>query len=191
MGGGDKSLRLVAGRPVLDHILDRLLPQSTPVLLNANGDPARFAFYPLPILPDPLPGHPGPLAGVLAGLEWAQREGHDWLVTVPGDAPFLPLDLVERLHEARFRAGAAIAVARSGGRTHPVVALWYAGLAADLRRQIEDGAFKVGAFVAAHDAASAEWPDTPIDPFTNVNTPQDIDRATAQAERLPEQPVVL
>ena len=191
MGGGDKTLRLVAGRTVLDRILDRLRRQADPVLLNANGDPARFAGYGLTILPDPLPGHAGPLAGVLAGLEWAQREGQELLLTVPGDSPFLPADLVERLQAARQAAGVAIACASSGGQSHPVVAIWPAALAGTLRQALRHGAFKVDAFAADHGRALVEWPISPVDPFTNVNCPDDIDQATADARRLPEGPLLL
>ena len=124
MGGGDKPLRLLGGRPLLDHVLDRIRPQVRAVALNANGDPARFAAWGLPVLPDPLPGNPGPLAGVLAGMRWAASVGAAYVLSVPTDTPFLPSDLVERLDAARRLAGVPIACAASGGPTHPVVALW-------------------------------------------------------------------
>jgi molybdopterin-guanine dinucleotide biosynthesis protein A len=173
MGGGDKALRLVGGRTVLEHLLERLTPQVDQVIVNANGDPARFA--PLPVVPDSLPDNPGPLAGVLAGMEWAAV--HDpatrWLLTVPGDAPFIPRDLAARLHAAS--QGARIACAASCGRTHPVVALWPVALRAELRRFLEDGERKVGKFTA--DAAIVEWPAEPIDPFFNVNTQAELETA--------------
>ena len=184
MGGGDKARRPLAGRPVLDHILARLAPQAAPVLLNVNGDPARFAGYGLEILPDPVAGHPGPLAGVLAGLEWARTAGHDWILTVPGDAPFLPLDLASRLREACAAAGAMLACASSGGRTHPVAAIWSAALAQPLRGALDAGRFKVGGFTAEQGAAVADWPVDPADPFMNINTPDDLMAAERLSARL-------
>jgi len=176
MGGGDKAMRVVGGRAVLDHLLDRFAPQVERVIVNANGDAERFA--PLPVVADTLPGNPGPLAGVLAGMEWAAAHlpETEWIATVPGDAPFIPRDLVARLHAAR--GDARMACAASGGRTHPVAALWPVGLRHELRAALERGERKVGAFTAG--AAIAEWPAEPVDPFFNVNTPEDL----AEADRL-------
>jgi molybdopterin-guanine dinucleotide biosynthesis protein A len=169
-------MRLVGGRTVLEHLLDRLTPQVERVIVNANGDSARFA--PLTVIPDPLPGNPGPLAGVLAGMEWAAAHAPDlrWILTVPGDSPFIPRDLAARLGAAL--GDARLACAASAGRTHPVVALWPIGLRHELRHGLEAGLRKVGAFTAG--AAVAEWPADPIDPFFNVNTPEDL----AEADRL-------
>ena len=174
MGGGDKALRLVGGRTVLQHLLGRLIPQVGEVIVNANGDPDRFA--PLPVVADTMPGNPGPLAGVLAGMDWAAAHGPAMrhILTVPGDAPFIPHDLASRLQQA----GQGIACAASGGRTHPVVALWPVALQGELRRFLEAGERKVGKFTAA--ASVVEWPAEPVDPFYNVNTPEDL----AEANRL-------
>ncbi|HYZ63553.1 MAG TPA: molybdenum cofactor guanylyltransferase MobA [Acetobacteraceae bacterium] len=177
MGGGDKGMRLVGGQTVLARVLERLSPQVARVIINANGDPARFAPLGLPVVADTMPGNPGPLAGVLAGLDWAAANAPEagWIVTVPGDAPFLPRDLVRRLHEARGQA--EMACASSGGRTHPVIALWPLALRDDLRRALAAGSNKVGAFTERHGAALAEWPAEPVDPFFNVNTPEDLEAA--------------
>lgn len=182
MGGGDKPLRRVGGRTVLERVADALRPQVSALLLNANGDPARFAAYALPVLPDPVPDHPGPLAGVLAGLEWAAAHRPDagWVLSVPGDAPFLPADLAARLHRARVEAGVPLACAASGEWTHPVVGLWPVCIAPALRAAIEGGLSKIDRFTAAHGVAVARWPTEPVDPFFNANRPEDLE----EAERL-------
>lgn len=178
MGGGDKGLRPLGGRTVLAHVVDRLRPQVDRLALNANGDGARWAAYALPVIADTLPGQPGPLAGVLAGLDWAADAGAEWMVSVPADAPFLPTDLVARLLDAQAGSGFAMACAASAGRAHPVIALWPVAGRDRLRAALVDGMRKVGAFTDG--AAIAEWPVDPIDPFFNVNTPADL----AEAERL-------
>jgi len=148
------------------------------IAINANGDPARFAEFGLPVLPDSVEGLPGPLAGILAAMEWA-GEGH--VATVPGDAPFLPRDLLARLDAAREASGAEIAVATSNGRAHPVVALWPARLAEELRRAlVEEGLRKVESWIDRYPNIRVEFPPDPIDPFFNVNRPEDL----AEAERL-------
>lgn len=175
MGGGDKALRMVGGQAVLARLVARLTPQVAQLVLNANEDPARFAGFGLPVVGDDLPDRPGPLAGVLAGLDWAARVAPDvrWVVTAPGDAPFLPEDLVARLHAGL--GGATLACAASGGRMHPVVALWPVALRHDLRRAlVEEGLRKVGAYVGRHGPAVVEWPVGGMDPFFNVNTPADL-----------------
>lgn len=175
MGGGDKALRMVGGQAVLARLVARLAPQVARLVLNANEDPARFAGFGLPVVGDDLPDRPGPLAGVLAGLDWAARFTPDvrWVVTAPGDAPFLPEDLVARLHAGL--GGATLACAASGGRTHPVVALWPVALRHDLRRAlVGEGLRKVGAYVGRHGPAVVEWPVGRMDPFFNVNTPADL-----------------
>src|SRR5579859_1574255 len=137
MGGGDKALLPLAGRPLLAHVLDRV--RLGPIAISANGDPARFSQFGLPVLPDGIPDQAGPLAGILAGLEWAAALPEvDHLISVPADTPFLPPDLVARLIAARDAADAEIALAASGGRLHPVVGLWPVALAADLRRALEE-----------------------------------------------------
>ncbi|HBK05928.1 MAG TPA: molybdenum cofactor guanylyltransferase MobA [Acetobacteraceae bacterium] len=183
LGGGDKTLRGVGGRSVLTRLIDRLTPRVTRVVLNANDDPGRFAFLGLPIVADSLPDHPGPLAGVLAVLEWAATEapGIAWVMTVPCDTPFLPSDLAERLHAARIRDGATIVCAASAGRTHPVIALWPVALAAALRRAVADeGIRRVGQFTGRYPCSVVDWGIDPVDPFFNVNTSEDL----AEADRL-------
>jgi molybdopterin-guanine dinucleotide biosynthesis protein A len=179
MGGGDKPLVEVAGRPLLDHVIRRLGPQVDALLLNVNGDPSRFAAWSLPVAPDPLPGNPGPLAGVLAGMEFFADRSIRWIVTVAADTPFIPTDLVRQLHAARGTH--PIAVACSGGRTQPTVALYATQLAADLRAALEGGERKIDRWTARHGEGRAEWMDWPVDPFFNVNTPEDVARAEALA----------
>lgn len=187
MGGGDKPLRRVDGRTVLERVADALRPQTAGLLLNANGDPTRFAPFRMPVVPDPLPDHPGPLAGVLAGLEWAlaHRPGLDWVLAVPGDAPFLPGDLARRLHAARAEVGVPLACAASGGWTHPVVGLWPVALAPTLRAAVTGGLGKIDAFTAAHGVVAVEWPSEPRDPFFNANRPEDLDEAERQLRLAP------
>lgn len=183
MGGGDKALREISGRSLLARVIDRVAPQCERLILNANGDAARFAAYQLPVIGDPVAGFPGPLAGVLAGLEWLNAHDPEtrWMLSAPADCPFLPHDLVMRLHQARIDQQAQIAVAASAGRTHPVVALWPTELRSDLRRALlADDIRKVSRFTARYARAVVAWPTEPIDPFLNVNTPEDI----AEAERV-------
>ena len=180
MGGGDKPLLPLAGRPILSHLLDRLAPQVAALALNANGDPGRFAAAApgLPVLPDPVPGHPGPLAGILAGLDHAAARGFPAVLTVPGDSPFIPDDLAARLDAARRAADAPVAHAASG-RLHPPVALWATALRDDLRAALAAGEGRVAAWAARHRAATARWPAVPRDPFLNLNTPEDLAAAEA------------
>ena len=183
MGGGDKALIEIGGVAILDRVLARLRPACAGIVLNANGDPARFARFGLPVVPDSVPDFAGPLAGILAGLDWAVTHAPEiaWIVSAPGDCPFLPHDLVARLHDARQRAGTPLACARSGDWRHPVAGLWPVALRENLRHAlIDEGLHKIEVWTARHGIALAEWPDQPIDPFFNVNTPQDA----AQAERL-------
>lgn len=184
MGGGDKPLLPLLGRPVLAHVIDRVAPQLAALSVNANGDPARFAPFGLPVLPDPVPGQPGPLAGILAGLIWAEEQGAEWLLSVPGDCPFLPPDLVARLH-ARA-GGRGCAMAASAGQAHPVVALWSTAHRAPLDAALAGGLRKVGAYVP--DAARVSWSVRPIDPFLNVNTPADLARAARLTPSPPDAP---
>jgi molybdopterin-guanine dinucleotide biosynthesis protein A len=176
MGGGDKALLEIGGVTILDRVLDRLRPQCTAIVLNANGDPARFAGTGLPVVPDDVPGFAGPLAGILAGLDWAAAHAPEtaWIASVPGDCPFLPRELVLRLHQTRLDAGLSLACAKSGDWRHPVVGLWPVGLRQDLRRAlVGDGLRKIEIWTASHGVAIAEWPVAPVDPFFNVNTPED------------------
>jgi molybdopterin-guanine dinucleotide biosynthesis protein A len=173
MGGGDKPLRTIAGRSILAHVIERLAPQCDGLVVNANGDPARFAAYGLPVVADSIPDFAGPLAGILAGLDWmaAHRPESEWLVSVAADTPFIPDDLVARLHAAREAQNVPLACAASGGWTHPVIGLWPVRLRADLRHAltVEDER-KIDRWTARHGCASAEWPVTPVDPFFNANT---------------------
>lgn len=184
MGGGDKGLRTIGGKPLLDHVLDRMRPQSGPIALNANGDPERFAGYGLPVLPDTLPDHPGPLAGVLAGLDWAAAQGHDAIVTAAADTPFFPSNLVERLEQAAGPSGLALAATREGDKIwrQPTFGLWPVALRDDLRDALENGLRKIGLWTDQHNAGLAVFDTDPVDPFFNVNTPDDI----TEAERLLE-----
>jgi molybdenum cofactor guanylyltransferase len=177
MGGGDKPLRTLGGKPLLAHVIERLGAQCEALVLNANGEPDRFSTYGLPVVADSVEGFAGPLAGVLAGLDWAARhhQGVPWLVSIATDTPFLPRDLVARLHAARRAESATLACAASGGRTHPVIGLWPIGLREELRRAlVEEGLRKIDLFTARHKLATAEWPVTPYDPFFNANAPEDL-----------------
>jgi molybdopterin-guanine dinucleotide biosynthesis protein A len=183
MGGGDKARLRIAGHTILERVLARMAPQCSALILNANGDPARFADTSLAVVPDSVPDFAGPLAGILAGLDWAAAQAADTtdLVSVPGDCPFLPGDLVQRLSAAREEAKTPLACARSGEQRHPVVGLWPVALRDDLRTALcQDGLRKIEAWTARHGVAIAQWPATPVDPFFNVNTPDDV----AQAERM-------
>jgi molybdopterin-guanine dinucleotide biosynthesis protein A len=178
MGGGDKARIEIGGISILDRVLATLSGQTTDIIINANGDPKRFADTGLEVVPDNVAGFAGPLAGILTGLDWlaAQDNGVEWLVSVPGDCPFLPENLVERLHIARRKMGAGVplACARSGEWRHPVVGLWPLTLRADLRKALVDEDLrKIEVWTARHGVAIADWPDQPIDPFFNVNTPED------------------
>jgi molybdenum cofactor guanylyltransferase len=183
MGGVDKPLRTIGGRTLLARVIARLRPQCAALALNANGDPARFAEAGLPVIADSIDGFPGPLAGVLAGMDWAAAHHRqaEYMLSAPGDCPFLPRDLVARLHHARCDRKVRIAVAASGGRNQPVVALWPIALRDDLRRALTcDGVRKVESFFTRYPHALVEWPIIPFDPFFNANAPDDL----AEAERI-------
>ena len=183
MGGGDKANIRVGGKTILERVIACLAPQCSRLILSATGHAARFAATGLPVVADSVADHAGPLAGILAGLDWTADHAPEiaWVVSVPSDCPFLPHDLVARLHRARIEAGAQLACACSAKRRHPVVALWPVALRDDLRRAlINDGVRKVDQFTARYDLGIAEWPAAPIDPFFNVNTPEEA----AQAARL-------
>lgn len=179
MGGGDKGLLPLGGTTLLDHVIGRLGPQVGALALNANGDPARFARFALPVLPDSVPGHPGPLAGVLAGLDWAAGQGAEYIVTAAADTPFLPGDLVERLRLAARDEGSAIAIAATESGPQPTFGLWPVALRDDLRAALAGGLRKVTDWSDRHRAATARFSDAAGDPFFNVNTPEDL--ACAQA----------
>ncbi len=183
MGGGDKGLHHVAGRRLIDHVIARLAAQCGPLAINANGDPARFGEFGLPVLSDNLPDHPGPLAGVLAGLDWAAAIGAGAIVTAAADTPFFPPDLVERLQAAAGPSGLALAASADETgrmRAQPTFGLWPVALREDLRTALQGGLRKIVLWTDSHGAGMAEFPSQPFDPFFNVNTPQDL----ATAERL-------
>ncbi|HLY47322.1 MAG TPA: molybdenum cofactor guanylyltransferase MobA [Stellaceae bacterium] len=182
MGGGDKCLRPLAGQTLLDHVIARLRPQVAALVLNANGDPARFARFGLPVVADSVADFAGPLAGILAGLDWAAANLPDCplVLSVATDAPFLPTDLVARLVAGLEAAGAELACAASGGQPHPVVGLWPVRLREALRRALnEEGVRKVDVWTARYPFATIDFALEPIDPFFNANRPEDLDRAAA------------
>jgi molybdenum cofactor guanylyltransferase len=183
MGGGDKPLREIGGHTILARVIGRLESQCECLLLSANGDPLRFAPFGLPVIADGVKQHPGPLAGILAGLDWAatHRPNAQWIVSAPGDCPFLPRDLVARLRQAVSAQGAELAVAASQGRSHPVIGLWKVGLRDALREALlVEGLRKVRDWTGRYRVATVAWPADPLDPFFNVNTAEDL----AEAERL-------
>jgi molybdopterin-guanine dinucleotide biosynthesis protein A len=180
MGGGDKILLRIGASTISERVLERLRPQCTRLILNANGDPARFAATGLPVIADSVPDFAGPLAGILAGLDWTAEHAPDaqWIVSVPGDCPFLPRDLAARLDRARAASGQPLACARSGEWRHPVVGLWPVALRVDLRHALtQEDLRKIELWTARHGVALADWPAEPVDPFFNVNTPQDAAEA--------------
>ena len=183
MGGGDKCLRPLGGRPILAHVIERARPQVGALVLNANGDPARFAGFGLPVVADGISGFAGPLAGVLAGLEWAHAHapGCTWVASFATDAPFLPTELVEGLWDAVHAAPGELACAGSDGRAHPVFGLWPMRLAPALRAAvIEEGVRKVDDWTARYHLVEVDFPVVRLDPFFNTNRPEDL----ALAERL-------
>ncbi|MBM3551541.1 MAG: molybdenum cofactor guanylyltransferase MobA [Alphaproteobacteria bacterium] len=183
MGGGDKPLVDIDGRPILQHVIDRLTPQCASLAINANGDPARFSAFGLKVVADSVEDFAGPLAGVLAGMDFAADSGASDVLSAPGDTPFLPADLLSRLQAAQQGAGARIAVAASNGRTHHAVALWPVALREELRRAlVEEGERKVSAFIGRFENVVVEWPAQPYDPFFNVNRPEDVNCALAIAK---------
>jgi molybdopterin-guanine dinucleotide biosynthesis protein A len=185
MGGGDKGLREVGGERLIDRVIARIAPQCGPIALNANGDPTRFADLGLPVLPDSLPDHPGPLAGVLAGMDWAASLGAEAVVSVAADTPFFPRDLVVRLQAAAGPSGLALAASPDEtGKLwhHPTFGLWPVALRDDLREALQGGLRKVVLWTDRHGAGTASFASSPFDPFFNINTPDDI----AEAEKLTE-----
>jgi len=181
MGGGDKCLRELGGMTLLARTIERVRPQVKTLVLNANGDPARFAAYGLPVIQDVIEGFAGPLAGVLTGLEWVRANAPNcpWMLSAPTDAPFLPDDLVATMKDAVDELFADMACAMSNGRNHPVVGLWPVRLAGELRKAlVEEDIRKIDVWTARY--RLAEVPADPVDPFFNANRPEDL----AEAERL-------
>jgi molybdopterin-guanine dinucleotide biosynthesis protein A len=183
MGGGDKPMRTIGGRTILERVIARLKPQCDGLILNANGDPSRFAAFGLPVIPDSVQNFPGPLAGILAGLDWAATNRPDvqWILSAAADCPFLPRDLVARLCDALTTENAQLAVAASDGQSHPVVGLWSVALRDELRHALTvEDVRKIDRWTARYTLATVTWPTTPLDPFFNANTVEDV----AEAERL-------
>lgn len=193
MGGGDKGLLSLDERPILAHVMERLAPQVGAMALNANGDAARFAAFGLPVLPDPIPGFAGPLVGVLAGLDWAAGQGADTIVTVAADTPFFPTDLVAHLSAVATGMAQPLVLAAtprgqaetksmsgSGLIRHPTFGLWPTALRHDLRAALNDGLRKVVIWTDKHGGREAVFDDA-LDPFFNVNTPEDLDVARRRA----------
>jgi molybdopterin-guanine dinucleotide biosynthesis protein A len=183
MGGGDKFLHRLGGRPLIECVLERVRPQVDAMVINAGGDAHRFDAYGLPVVGDVIADFAGPLAGILTGLEWAVAEHPDaaWLASFASDAPFVPEDLVATMRTAVTAQGGDIACAVSGGRTHPVCGLWPLGLAGALRRaMVDDEMRKIDRWTARYRVVHVEFPVADVDPFFNVNRPEDL----AEAERL-------
>lgn len=183
MGGGDKPMRTIGGRTILERVIARLKPQCDGLILNANGDSARFAAFSLPVIADGVADFPGPLAGILAGLDWAaaNRPDVEFVLSAAADCPFLPRDLVSRLYAALREQRAELAVAASSGQSHPVIGLWSVGLREALRHAlVVEDVRKIDRWTARYKLATVTWPIEPIDPFFNANTMDDI----AEAERL-------
>ena len=183
MGGGDKPMRTIGGRTILQRVITRLRPQCGELLLNANGDPARFAAFGLPVIADGVADFPGPLAGILAALDWvaANRPNVSLVMSAATDCPFLPRDLVARLSQALTEQNAQLAVAASDGQSHPVIGVWSVALRDELRHAlVVEDVRKIDRWTARYKLATVTWPTTPLDPFFNANTVDDI----AEAERL-------
>ena len=183
MGGGDKPMRTIGGRTILQRVIARLEPQCNGLILNANGDPARFAAFGLPVISDGVADFPGPLAGILAALDWvaASRPDVKFILSAAADCPFLPRDLVSRMHQALTEQNAQLAVAASGDQSHPVIGLWSVVLREELRHAlVVEDVRKIDRWTARYRLATVTWPTKPLDPFFNANTMDDI----AEAERL-------
>lgn len=186
MGGRDKALLPLGNTTLLDLVISRLAPQCGKIAINANGDISRFSTFGLPVIADSLDGHLGPLAGILAGMNWGSSIGADAIVTVATDTPFVPSDLIERLVEASHRDSASIVLAASPDaqgimRTHPTFGLWPVNLRKDLHGAVNSGMRKVGQWAHGHGASIAEFDSKPFDPFININTPEDLAAARVLA----------
>jgi len=182
MGGGDKGLLRLDDRMLIEHVIARIAPQVSTLVLNANGDPARFSEFGLPVISDSAEGFAGPLAGVLAGLDWASEQGNDTIVTVAADTPFFPTNLVTVMSDVRAKAGTPLVMASTQGpgigqHRHPTFGLWPVALREDLRRSLRDGLRKVVDWTDKHGCATAEFPVIGYDQFFNVNNPQDLESA--------------
>jgi molybdenum cofactor guanylyltransferase len=188
MGGGDKGFKTIGSVPILTRVLKRIGPQVDRLVINANGDPERFADFELPVIPDGIADYPGPLAGILAGMEFAaEMTASSHILSVAADCPFLPHDLALRLKAVTQLRQARIAVAHSGGYAQPTLALWDISLRHDLRKAlVDEGLRKIDRFTERYSVATAEWAVEPFDPFFNANAPDDLAEAEAIALRYPE-----
>lgn len=187
MGGGDKGLLTLGGQPLLSRVIDRLAPQVAGLALNANGDAARFDGFGLPVLPDSITGYAGPLAGVLAGLDWAAAQGADRIVTAAADTPFFPSDLVTQFEMTGQDMPVPLVLAATphperGQVRHPTFGLWPVSLRDDLRAALTDGLRKVVIWTDKHQGREAVFPVGELDPFFNVNTPEDLALAEQMSE---------
>ena len=182
MGGGDKSLLPLGNGCLLDHVIDRIEPQVAGLCLNANGDTARFSAFGLLVISDSIDGFVGPLAGVLAGLDWAANKKATHIVTVAADTPFFPPDLVPNFLLGSETQGQPIALARTENGRHPTFGLWPVALREDLRKSLEAGVRKVVQWTDSHGTAMVDFPTGRFDPFFNVNTPEDLTLAQSYLE---------
>jgi molybdopterin-guanine dinucleotide biosynthesis protein A len=188
MGGGDKAMRLIAGRSLMARVVGRVAAQVDNVALNANGDSARFVEFGLPVIADRTDDRLGPLAGVLAGMDWAAGQGASHVLTVAADTPFFPADLALHL-TAGVSDDQPIALAathdptrKQGLARHPTFGLWSVHLRDDLRGALQDGVRKVVQWANPHGVSLVEFPVAPFDPFFNVNTPDDMAKAESLAQ---------
>jgi len=179
LGGGDKPLRTIAGKSILDWIIGRIEPQVQFLAISANGDPTRFASYALPVLPDLVPDL-GPMAGIASAMEWAKKTNPaaSHVLLVSGDTPFLPPDLVERLSIVTALNASQIVAASSSGKIHPTIALWPLAAMPMIKKALsEKKGRRVSDWLSILNHHSVEWDHDLFDPFFNVNTPEDLQEA--------------
>lgn len=179
-GGGDKFLKKLNGKLLIDHVVDRLQLQTSELIINSNSDPILFKTQDLPVVPDSIQGFAGPLAGVLTGMEWVQKNKpeHQWIASFPSDSPFIPLNCVKKLQLCALKEKADIVCAASGGRTHPVCAIWRVSLARNLREaMLNEGIRRIDVWTSRHQLSSVNFPHEPYDSFFNINRPEDLARA--------------
>jgi molybdopterin-guanine dinucleotide biosynthesis protein A len=182
MGGVDKAFLELGGKTLIERAIVRAAPQTAELVINANGDPARFAAFGWPVIEDRIGGFLGPLAGILSGFEWmrANRPNARWLASFACDCPFFPTDMVARLIAKAQRENALVALAASGDHHHPVFAVWSATLPVTSQSALRDqGLRKMDDFVAGFPSTRVVFPSEPVDPFFNINTPDDLVRAEA------------
>lgn len=184
MGGGDKTLKTIGNKAILDTVINRIKPQVSNLALNTNHDPELYSHYDLPILPDHFEEKFGPLAGIHAGMEWAYKEGYSLVVTIAGDTPFFPQNLVSRLQEEQMKCKKCIVLAATKDKVtgrilrHPTFGLWSVELRGDLKVNLEQGVRKIVLWTDQHDAKLVEFPIQKVDPFFNINTPDDLKDAS-------------